>query len=751
MSGLSRAVVLGVLTGIAGVGAGMLPLGIALEENLDLEILFRLRGTRTPPEEVLVVSIDKASAEYFRLPNDLRKWPRSLHADLTGRMAAGGASVVAFDVFFEEPRAGDQDRKFAEAVRRAGNVVLCERLQSGAVPLSDGKGAPAGGLRIAKIVPPIPRLSQSAAALSPFPLPKIPFKVSKGWTFRTGAGETPTLPIAAFQVFTAPVYDEFRSLLEQAAPGRTGLLPRAREQIPAVRGVEPLLRDIRSIFESDPAVGDRMLEELRKSPSAPPDPAKRRYLASLIRMYQSDEFRYLNFYGPPRTIRTIPYHRFLQSLGESPGPPAIDVKGKAVFVGSSETWQPEQKDGFYTAFSQSDGLDLSGIEIAATAFANLLEDLPVRPLDARARFALLFLWGLGIGTFCRRFSPLAAALGVTGAGILYLVVARQHFAAAGVWYPLAIPLFFQSPVALTATVLWNYVDSNRERRNIRTAFEHYLPNDVVDQLAKNIADLKTSHQLVYGICLATDAEHYTSVSESMDPKDLSSFMNRYYEAVFDPVRQHGGVVSNVIGDSMLAIWVAAEPDPALKDKSCLAALDIASAMRRFDPSADSTRLPTRIGLHAGQILMGNIGAVGHYEYRPVGDIVNTATRVEGLNKHLGTRILVSEEVLRQQDGFLTREVGKFLMAGKQNPVVAHELICRMADSDELQRAACGAFSDALAAFRERRWSDAEEKFLEAESRFGQDGPSRFYLELCARYRTHPPAEPWDGEIRMENK
>jgi adenylate cyclase len=217
------------------------------------------------------------------------------------------------------------------------------------------------------------------------------------------------------------------------------------------------------------------------------------------------------------------------------------------------------------------------------------------------------------------------------------------------------------------------------------------------------------------------------------------------------VRQHGGVVSNVIGDSMLAIWVAAEPDPTLKDKSCLAALDIASAMRRFDPSADSTRLPTRIGLHAGHILMGNIGAVGHYEYRPVGDIVNTATRIEGLNKHLGTRILVSGEVLRQRDGFLTREVGKFLMAGKQNPVVAHELICRIADSGELERAACVAFADALTAFRERRWSDAEEKFLESETRFGGDGPSRFYLDWCARYRSHPPGEPWDGEIRMENK
>lgn len=751
MSRYSQAAILGLIVGVAGLGAGLLPFVLALEENVDLEVLFHLRGSRPPPQEILVVSIDKESADALSLPNDLRKWPRSLHSRLTDRLAAAGASVIAFDVFFEEPRSGEEDRRFAEAVGNARNVVLCERLQSGTVPLADDQGRPAAGLSIARIVPPIPCLSQSAAVLAPFPLPKIPFKVCKGWTFRTGAGETPTLPIAAFQVFAMPVYGEFRALLERAAPGRAGKLPRTTKDIPAERGVEPIVRGVRRIFETDPAVGERMLEELRKSPSVPADPEIRRRISSLIRMYQSEESRYLNFYGPPRTIRTVPYHRMLQSTAGTAGAQAIDVKGKAVFVGSSESWQPEQKDGFYTVYSRPDGLDLSGIEIAATSFANLLENLPVRPLDARAGVALVFLWGLGIGTFCRLFSPLSAALGVTGAGLLYLVVARQQFAADGAWYPLTIPLFFQSPLALTATVVWHYVDSNRERRNIRKAFEHYLPNDVVDQLAKNIADLKASRELVYGICLVTDAEHYTSLAETMEPKELGSFMNKYYEAVFDPVRQHGGVVSNVIGDSMLAIWVAAQPDPALKDQSCLAALDIALAMRRFDPLPGSTQLPTRIGLHAGHILMGNIGAIGHYEYRPVGDIVNTATRIEGLNKYLGTRILASEEVVRQRNGFLTREVGKFLMAGKQKPVVVYELICRLAESDELRRAACSRFAEALEAFRSRQWSEAEETFQETASLLGEDGPSRFYIDLCAQYRDRPPEEPWDGEIRMEKK
>jgi adenylate cyclase len=150
-------------------------------------------------------------------------------------------------------------------------------------------------------------------------------------------------------------------------------------------------------------------------------------------------------------------------------------------------------------------------------------------------------------------------------------------------------------------------------------------------------------------------------------------------------------------------------------------------------------------------MLGNIGAAGHYEYRPVGDIVNTASRIEGLNKHLGTRILASEEVARHLDNFLTREVGKFLLAGKSKPVVVHELVCRLEDSDEPQRFACRRFGEALEAFRGRRWEEAEKTFLEVAGSPDGDGPSGFHIDLCALYRKNPPDESWDGAVRIDKK
>jgi adenylate cyclase len=135
----------------------------------------------------------------------------------------------------------------------------------------------------------------------------------------------------------------------------------------------------------------------------------------------------------------------------------------------------------------------------------------------------------------------------------------------------------------------------------------------------------------------------------------------------------------------------------------------------------------------------------------VGDIVNTATRIEGLNKYLGTQILVSEEVIRQLDDFLAREIGTFLLAGKSKPLVVHGLFCPKKDTNEAHQRACAFFAEALMAFRKQSWDEAIEKFDRAGECFGQDGPSAFYVRLCREHRANPPGPLWDGAIHMERK
>jgi adenylate cyclase len=340
---------------------------------------------------------------------------------------------------------------------------------------------------------------------------------------------------------------------------------------------------------------------------------------------------------------------------------------------------------------------------------------------------------------------------MAGLSFLYLAAAVHAFGAEAVWYPVVLPVLIQMPLAIAGSIAWKYVDLNRGQRNFRKALSYYLPADVADEIARDLKTLKVDNRVVNGVCLATDAEQYTKLAESMEPEALARHMNRYYETVFEPVKRHGGTVSNVVADSMLALWLATGKNPEPLKDACLAAIEISDAMQDFHGPLDGIRLHTRIGLHSGEIFLGNIGTSQHLEYRPMGDMVNTATRVEGLNKILGTRILVTREVLAPADMFLARDLGEFLLVGKSLPVHVFELVARRSEASALQLEYCDSFAEGRKAFRLQQWETADAKFRETLELRDGDGPSLFFRHLCLRYSQNPPGKEWDGVLHMETK
>ncbi len=749
MRRLLKATAAGLVVGIFGLMLSLTPFGQKLEENAGLHLLFKLRGVRRAPADVIVIMLDKASARHLNLPTAPRKWPRSLHADLIGKLIEQKPAVIAFDLIFSEPGLPEHDRALANAIRKAGNVVLVEWLKTDEIPVYDEGGDRSGTLKIEKIKPPIATLAKSALVSAPFALPKVPVKVSSYWTFKTGAGDTPSLPAVVFQVHALGVYSEFIDLLRRINPELAARLPASRAEVLAGKRVKDVIRLLKDQFEQNPLLSEGLLDKLQESPMVSEDAAKSKLLVSQVRMYQEPRERYLNFYGPSGTISTIPYYRILEEQAQSSGSDfRYDLNGKVVFIGLSEQLRPEEKDGFYTVFSQPNGVDISGVEIAATAFANLLEDLPVEPLDPRSTSAIAVVGGTLITVLCLLSPALAAAGWALGLSLGYVAFAHFQFKHAGVWYPLTILIFFQTPVAFFTAVFWKYFHANRERRNIRAAFGYYLPDNVVNQMARNLSDIGSRRRVVYGTCLMTDAEKYTSLSETMTPDALSSFMNQYYAVIFEPVRKNSGIVSDVIGDSMMALWATARPEAAARNLACHAALEIVQAVERFNQTLDGRQLPIRIGMHSGYISLGNVGAMDHYEYRAVGDIVNTASRMESLNKYLNTQILVSDEVLDQLDGFLERRLGKFLLTGKSEPVEIHELICKVEASGEREKKLCRLFARGIDAYQRQFWGQALEFFYRALEFDNTDGPSRFYLALVEELRVDPPATDWDGIINL---
>jgi adenylate cyclase len=737
--------------GLLGLIASLVPALSAAEEELGLHLLYRLRGPVRPPADVVIAAIDRESAQALKLPTAPHKWPRRLHARLLENLSARQASVVAFDLIFHEPQAGDDDQILAAAMRKAGNVILTQTIDRQSLPLADHNGVQAAQVTIDKFVSAIPLLADAAIGQAPFPLPRVPIKLSQYWRFSPGSAPAPTLPVAVLQAYAVEAFNGFLQLLRNVHPTSAAALPVDQQRGDPLRRRIEMIRPLYALFEKDSGLADRMDTALDRNPPHPLSLRTIKRIHSLIGVYAAGRSHYLNLYGPPGTIATISFHRLLADNGSGPSADLPSLKGKAVFVGQTESDWFKANDGFYTAFTQESGLDLSGVEIAATAFANLLEDKAVYPLCIPALFTVLIVWGVAATAICFQLSSPRGAVALLFLDSCYLGLAHIQFKTSGVWYPLITPILVQTPAAFIAALAWKYRKANAERRNIRKAFGYYLPDDVVARLAADIKELQAGGRVLYSICLFTDAEKYTTLSESLDPHSLTQMMNRYYEAIFEPIKAQKGLVLQVIGDSVLALWTAAEAKNSLKTAACLAAVEISEAVNRFNRQVHPYALPTRIGIHAGEILLGNIGAMDHFEYRPVGDIVNTASRLEGLNKFLGTRMLVSDEACGSDDRFMTRRVGRFVFKGKSRPVDVRELLPRGVNPPEMQAVTGRIFATGLEAFTRRDWGEAGKAFGQILKIDENDGPARFYIALCQQFRQTPPPDDWDGSVHLLEK
>ena len=736
---------LGVFVAAVGLVVYFGLFGFDLEENLGLDLMIRAQGQRPAPSEVVVVNLDKASADRLGLPAELHKWPRTVHAQLVDRLHRAGASVVAFDVYFKEAHSGEEDRALATAISRAGNVILYAYLQRDEVGLSVPMQTRGGTVNVERLVAATADIASSAVASAPFALPKSKIKVSQFWTFRRSAGDMPTLPAIVLQFYALDAYDDFIRLLRGVNPQAAEQLPSNKQEVLFNQGLPGMMDRLKVSFVEWPGLAPSLLERLRSNPGLVTDPEVRRRLVAMIRLYQAGNLHYLNFYGPPYSITTVSYADILHTVD-----PPVDLTGKAVFIGQSAGFQPNQTDGFYTVYSQSNGLDISGVEIAATAFANLLTQSTIRPLNPLLFMALIVAYGFIAAILSRRFSAvqsigLSVLLAVAYGVLSFIVFQTYHL-----WLPVAVPLLIQSPVALVAGLAVGHWQASQERNRVRQAFGHYLPDKAVDKLLRATGPLHTHHELQYGICLATDAEQYTRLAESMAPDALQAFMNRYYQVLFEPVRARGGIVSDVIGDAMLAIWSARESDINLRAQACHAALEIAGNVDRFNAGNDA-RLPTRIGLHAGVLALGNLGAMDHFEYRAVGDIVNTASRIEGVNKTLNTGILVSQTVMEGISGFVTRELGSFRLVGKEQAVTLYELLGRIGQVDRAMEHLLQDFARGLAAYRNQLWQQAVAIFEGILQTAPADGPARFYLDLCKQYALQSPPQPWNQVVYLNRK
>lgn len=426
-----------------------------------------------------------------------------------------------------------------------------------------------------------------------------------------------------------------------------------------------------------------------------------------------------NFYGPPRSLTTIEYADLIQQ----PEQVASLLRDAVVFVGYSASYQHDQRDGFYTAFTAHSGLDISGVELAATAFANLRDDSWLR--DPSPLLSTLLVWLLGMLVFAlaRQLAPVTSALLILAIAAIATALMFWLFAVEYRWLPWFNGVLLLTPLASGIGMWLRSRELQQQKTRLQQAFGKYLPVEEIRRLVEQ-RDLPASQEHHNSVCLVTDAQGYSRLSEQLPPAELAALMQDYYSAVIGAIRAGKGLISDVAGDGVIALWPHLEPQHAWQTLAPVIE-SIQRAVKEFNERHPEHTLPTRMGLHSGEIVLGHFGAVDHYEFRAMGDIVNTTARLEGVNKQIGTHVLLSEDCV-SGFGEKMRNLGRYRFVGKANPLRLYTTV-GAESSDLLVR-----FSLALAEFERGNRVIAAQLFRTLADQYPGDSPSQFLAELLEK-------------------
>ena len=461
--------------------------------------------------------------------------------------------------------------------------------------------------------------------------------------------------------------------------------------------------------------------------------------------------RWLNYYGPATTIPNVSYFRVI-STNVSDSVPSGFFSNRVVFIGPHllTKFAGDRKDEYPTPYSRwaKQYPFTPGTEIQATAFLNLLRGDWFRRLSANAELLIIVVCGILFGFGLARFRPLPA-IGVSFLlAIIVCVSAYLSFVHLLIWFPWLL-LEVQILVALAWSVVFNSIRLYVQNKLYEASLEMYLSPKLVKKFAADRDLLKPGAKKETLTILFSDIASFTSISEGMDSDELAHHMNSYFQtAVSGCIHHTDGTIVKYIGDAIFAFWNAPEPQDDHALRACEAGLKFRDQPPQF---MNGQQLITRIGLHTGVANVGNFGSTARVDYTALGENINLASRMEGLNKYLGTEVLITQETFDGVQGRLVaRFLGLFKLKGFERSVGVYELV-GTPEKAESFRALHEAFGAALKLFQERKLAGAEIAFQKVLEINPKDGPSKFYLKHLAELKEHPLPDDWTGEVELKEK
>ncbi len=649
-------------------------------------------------ENVALLYVDEPSLTTMKEMGISWPWPRELYANMLDFCRRGGARAVLFDLFFSEDSiyGVEDDEAFAAGVTQfdpAYFVLFASRQDAGGPP-------PPKAVFTKSRVPfedRIPRFMPHAASLASLPLPSLVEAA-------TGLGNVRTDPDVDGIYRRVPLLTR----LGQAVIPHVSL-----KVVSDLTNVEAIVwpRRTRLFVDGRPVPLDRH--------------------GNLM----------INYIGGVDSYPNYPLAQVLisaQQLAEGKEPdlnPAV-LAGRVVVVGVAAP-------GLYDLKPTPLARVYPGPEIHATLIDSLLRRdfiRPVRPwVTALVALAMALAAALGMAHL-ERLGLIAAWLGgffglIIGVSVLLFWL--------NIWMPIIAPVGAGMCAAFTM-LLRRYLTEGRKRRAIRKAFGQYLSPEVVTEIAKDPENVRLGGEENIVTIFFSDIANFTTTAETMSPSELVALLNRYLTEVSSIIVGHEGTLDKYIGDAVMAFWGA---PLKLEDHAALAVL---TALEVQEKLVAFPELPTRIGIHTGQAVVGNIGSDMRFNYTAIGDTVNLASRLEGVNKQFGTRIIISETTYaRVGTAIEARQIGRVRVKGRAEPIAIYEPLCPKGMLDDAQRARQETFADGMEQFFAGNFEAAHKIF---DGLRGEEDPVvATYRTICDRFKCEPPPEPFDGVITFTTK
>ena len=434
--------------------------------------------------------------------------------------------------------------------------------------------------------------------------------------------------------------------------------------------------------------------------------------------------------------------------------PGQVFRDKIVIIGSTVA---EQHDNFPTPFLQyqATASETAGAEILANATDTILNNLYFQ--SPTLTFTLILTGSLIILILIlSEFLPtLWATIATTAVVILYGIASFFLFSKLLFVTEIVFPVFAMF-FAFIASNLYNYVQVEREKKIIMGAFQHYVPAKVVQELIENPEKLTLGGEERVMTVLFSDVANFTTISESLTPRELVMLINEYLSEMTDIILKYDGIIDKYEGDAIMAEFGA----PIFYEEhalyACYAALEMQTRLKELSRGWRREGRPVltcRTGINTGNMIVGNMGSNKVFDYTVLGDEVNLASRLEGANKPFGTKVMISETTLKMvENAVITRPLDLIVVKGKSKPVQVHELIGRRDEKlDNLMENVLPMYSTGMECYENRQWDRAASFFRQCLRLIPDDGPSKLYLRRAEEFVKNPPPVDWDGVYQLKSK